>query len=87
MDNILVTIGSTTSAMRLARLLKAETRYRADVVHTPAVLNRGGCSYAIRTEAGAVEYLRRIAGQYHLPLQAVYRIEVVNGKCGYHALP
>ncbi len=87
MDNILVTVGSTTSAIRLARLLRARTRFRAEVVHTPASLNRGGCSYAIRTEIGAVKYLREIAEQYHLPFRTIYRIETMNGECVYHAVP
>lgn len=86
MDNILITIGSTTSAMRLARLLKAETHFRAAVVHTPAAINQGGCSYSLRTEPGAVEYLRKIAAKYRLPIRLIYRIEIIDGERVYHAL-
>lgn len=86
MDNVLVTVGAITSAMRLVRLLESETRYGASVVHTPSEINNGGCSYSIRTNYGAVEHLQRLSQQYSLPMKKVYAIKTVDGECVYHAL-
>jgi hypothetical protein len=86
MDDTLITIGSTTSAMRLARLIRAQTHCRAEIMHTPSELNRGGCSYSIRTERSAVGHARQIAEKYKLPFGKVYRIQNINGERVYNAL-
>ena len=58
MEEILVLVGATTSATRLAkRLLKYGDR-RARVIATPIALGGGGCSYSVIASKESLDYIK-----------------------------
>lgn len=81
---MLITIGSVTTATRLARILEKNTGYPAAVVHTPAQLNKGGCSYSVRFNDNMQNEARRIIRSYKVPIKKIYSEAVRNGKRVYN---
>lgn len=58
MSNLLVVVGSITSATRLVkRLTKAGDR-KAHLINTPAILGGGGCSYSVRASMSSEQFIR-----------------------------
>ena len=45
-----IVTGSITSALRLSKAVQNYSGLPASVVHTPSALNKGGCSYSIKTD-------------------------------------
>lgn len=81
---LLITVGSVTTAARLARILEKNTGYPAEVVHTPAAINRGGCSYSVRYPEKNAEAARALIRQNRIPARKYYSEQVVDGKREYH---
>ncbi len=76
---MLVTIGSITTATRLARLIERNTGSAASVVNTPMSIKTGGCSYSVRFGDRIKDDVLRIMRQYNIPIRKIYR-ESYNGK-------
>lgn len=83
---MLITIGSVTTATRLARLLERNTGYPASVVHTPSSINKGGCSYSVRFNEGMIVQAKKIIKDYGVPVRKFYSEDVKNGKRVYNDL-
>lgn len=86
MKSVLITIGSVTTATRLARLAERKLGIPAQVIHTPAVINHGSCSYAIRIRDKHTAEVRKLAKEYKVPVRKCYTEETVDGKRVYHAV-
>ena len=70
---MLITIGSITTATRIARLIESKTGLHGKVIHTPKEINRGGCSYSIRYNDSHEEILRRTVEKYNIPARKWYK--------------
>lgn len=58
MEEILVVVGATTSASRLAKRLFKYGDKRARVISTPSVLGGGSCSYSVIASEDSLEYIK-----------------------------
>lgn len=83
---MLVTIGSVTTAARLARLLEKETCHPAEIVHTPSVINKGGCSYSIRISEQYIDVVKAVALKYKVPVRKYYSEGTEDGKRVYNVI-
>ena len=86
MAKLIVTVGSVTTATRLGKLLNKLKGIKCAVVHTPASINNGGCSYSLVTEASNISYIKEIAREYKLELRKFYIEETSEGVKSYHAV-
>lgn len=83
---IYAVVGAVTTAGRLARKMQAAGDLSARVVHTPAELNGGGCSYSVRTAFRSAEPVARIANENRIRVRRYYREVMVNGRRVYSAI-
>lgn len=67
-----ITIGSVTTAVRLKRLIEKHTATSAQVVRTPAQLNRGGCSYSVIASDALRPQIRTFCAKYDIAVKGVY---------------
>ncbi len=84
---MLITVGSITTATRLVRIVERNTGFPAEVIHTPASLNKGGCSYSVRVKEKHGGEIRRLIKEYNVPVKKIYSENVINGKRVYNAVP
>ena len=83
---MLVTIGSITTAERLARIIERNTGTHATVVHTPASINKGGCSYSVRFNDRFENDARRLIREYNISVKRFYREGWNGAERVYHAV-
>lgn len=67
-----IVTGSVTSAVRLKRVLEKASGYPAEVVHTPAEIKRGGCSYSVLADDRLRDFVRPFCAEKDIPLKGVY---------------
>lgn len=58
MEEILVVVGATTSASRLAKRLLKYGDKRARVIATPVSLGGGGCSYSVIASKESFDFIK-----------------------------
>ncbi len=83
---MLITIGSITTATRLARLIEKNIGNPAEVLHTPSAINRGGCSYSVRINEKYENAVRRIIADHKVPVKRFYRESHNGQERVYHAV-
>lgn len=81
-----IIVGSITTAMRLARLLEHTCGVAADVVHTPAAIKNGGCSYSVRVRRVSASRVRDVAAEYGVNVRGIYAEEFNGGERVWRAL-
>lgn len=81
---MLVTIGSITTATRLARLIERNLGITAQVIHTPAEINKGGCSYSVKFNGSYVNDVRQLISEYSVPVKRYFECD---GQHGCHDVP
>ena len=81
---MLMTVGSITTASRLVRILERNTGFPAEVVHTPAAVNKGGCSYSVRFPEAYIEEAKALIREYRVPVKRYYSESLSEGKREYH---
>lgn len=86
MSNIIVTVGSVTTAMRLNKKLKSFGDIRTTVIHTPSVINQGGCSYSIRTSKDSLPLIKRLQAEGKIRYRKIYSESIINEERVYHDL-
>ena len=84
---MLVTTGSITTAERLTRALHRGAGMSARVIHTPAEIKKGGCSYAVKFNEENESAVRRIIKEYGIKVRKYYRESYSDGRFVYHAVP
>ncbi len=84
MGNLLITVGSVTTANRLQRALSGELRTR--IIHTPIKISGGGCSYSIVTDVENLERVKRIVGANGFKVKGYFVEKMSEGEKGYYAL-
>lgn len=83
---MLVTTGSITTAERLTRALSRSAGVRARVIHTPAEIKKGGCSYAVKFSEENEGAVRRAVREYGINVRKYYRESYSGGRYVYHAV-
>ncbi len=83
---MLITIGSVTTATRLARLIEKNTGHPASVVHTPSEINKGGCSYSVRLNDIMFKQAKKIIDEYNVPVRKFYSESIRGGKHVYNVI-
>lgn len=78
-----ILVGSVTTATRLKKVAEKIIGFPAYVVHTPSVLNPGGCSYSVRIDNRALNEIRTIADDNQIPIKRIYIERTVNGERVY----
>ncbi|MCD8181089.1 MAG: DUF3343 domain-containing protein [Firmicutes bacterium] len=81
-----VLVGSATTAARLKKAAERIVGFPAYVVHTPAALGGGGCSYSVRLDDRALEDIKTIASDNRLPIKGIYTEKIENGERVYNAV-
>ena len=71
---MLVTLASSTTAMRIKRYLEKEG-ISARVVQTPKALSRGGCGYSLLVPESAKETVLNGAAMLTVRVRGMYREE------------
>ena len=74
-----VIVGSITSAIRLSKLIEKYSGLPTSVVHTPSALNKGGCSYSVKTEAGDTKMIFQLAKEAGVTIKGIYGEKIESG--------
>ncbi|MDD6215099.1 MAG: DUF3343 domain-containing protein [Firmicutes bacterium] len=77
MSDILVVVGSITSATRLVKRLEKYGDSSAKVINTPSKLGGSGCSYSVRARLSSENFIRN--NLYGISIKKIY-IEDRTGK-------
>ena len=80
MSNIIITAGSVTTAVRLRKKLNSSGDLNAAVIHTPSVINSGGCSYSVRTTFDKLMLVKKLAKDGKISYRKIYAEEYVKGE-------
>lgn len=78
-----IVIGSITTAARLARVLEKTAGIPASVVHTPAEIRSGGCSYSVRISNCALQAVRAVVNEYGINIKGIYEEDFSGGEREY----
>lgn len=76
---MLITIGSITTATRLSRIIEKKLSIPSRVIHTPAEIKKGGCTYSVKTSERYVAEIRSLVKEYGIPVRKYYA-EKTDGK-------
>ncbi|MCH5184791.1 MAG: DUF3343 domain-containing protein [Oscillospiraceae bacterium] len=71
MEYIAVKIGSVNSAAMLKKLIKRHG-FDSYVVHTPAHINKGGCSYSVKFDKNILDTVKRISLENNIRIKGIY---------------
>jgi len=77
MAEILVEVGSITSATRLAKRLVRAGDKSARVISTPKELGKSGCSYSVKASENSVDFIKN--NHQGITVKAIY-IEKIRGE-------
>ena len=83
---MLVLVGSVTAARRFSRAISSVSGIPSQVVHTPAELNSGGCSYSVRVADKLYPIIRKTAEDNNIQIKKIYYEEIAEGKRIYNDL-
>lgn len=64
-------IGSVSNASMLKKLLN-NNGFDAYLVHTPAHLNKGGCSYSVKFDKNILNEVKKLSSQNHIKIKGIY---------------
>lgn len=82
MGEILVRVGSITSATRLAKRLNRAGDRKARVISTPEKLGNSGCSYSVRASEDSIGFIKNnLRG---ISIKAIYIEKIHNGEREYY---
>lgn len=86
MSNIIITVGAITSAVRLEKKLNSLGDVKASVIHTPTEINKGGCSYSVKTTLNKLPLIEEIIAENRIKIKKVYIEDIINGESAYRDL-
>ena len=81
-----VVVGSATAAERVKKAAERVVGFPAYVVHTPAAIHHGGCSYSVRLDDRALNEVKAILYDNGISFKGIYIEENGNGERVYHAV-
>lgn len=86
MSNIIITAGAITTAVRLEKKLNSLGDVKASVIHTPTEINKGGCSYSVKTTLNKLSLIEEIIAENRIKIKKVYVEDIINGESAYRDL-
>lgn len=86
MSDLIITVGSITTAVRTEKKLNSAGISKTAVIHTPPVINSGGCSYSIRTGYANLPIVKKLIYDKKIKVRRLYHELVVNGERVYNAV-
>lgn len=84
MSKLIITAGSVTTAMRIKKQLDENSKFSSTLIHTPAAINRGGCSYSVKTDYDNINLVRTLASKNKIKYKALYLPTELNGELVYN---
>ncbi len=79
-----IVTGSITSAVRLSRAIEKYNGTPSLVLHTPAKIKKGGCSYCVKSDIKSVDMVYDIASQTGVKIKNIYNEKQENGGRVYY---
>lgn len=86
MSNIIITAGAITTAVRLEKKLNSLGDIKASVIHTPKEINKGGCSYSVKTTLNKLPLVEQIMSENRIKIKKIYIEDIINGEMVYRDL-
>ena len=84
MSNLIITVGSVTTAVRVSKKLNSYGIINTSVIHTPSTINSGGCSYSVRCDYTALENVLALAKSKKIKYRKLYKEDNVLGERVYY---
>ncbi len=84
MFNLIITIGSVTTAARINKKIKSLSNIKSSVIHTPSAISQGGCSYSIRTNFANLNLIRKMAEENKITYKKLFTETKINGELEYN---
>lgn len=84
MSEIILIIGSVTTATRLRKAFERRGVLEARVVHTPAEISGGSCSYSVRMNYDNLINAIEVAKNNGIKIKKIYKEEKNGGERVYH---
>lgn len=82
MAEILVEVGSITSATRLVKRLARAGDRKARVVSTPKELGKSACSHSVRASGESIDFIKN--NSHGISIKAIYIEKLYGEKREYH---
>ena len=76
MSNLIITVGSVTTAVRVSKRLNSYGIINTSVIHTPSTINSGGCSYSVRCDYNALANVLELAKSKKIKFRKLYKEEM-----------
>ncbi len=76
MSNLIITVGSVTTAVRVSKRLNSYGIINTSVIHTPSTINSGGCSYSVRCDYNALTNVLELAKSKKIKFRKLYKEEM-----------
>ncbi len=86
MGKIIVVVGSVTTAARLEKILRKRMGIASNVIHTPAQISSGGCSYSLRSNHENLSYIKEAARVNKIRVRGFYVEDTAKGEKEYYAI-
>ena len=86
MSNIIITAGAITTAVRLSKRLNSLGDMKASVIHTPTEINKGGCSYSVKTTLNRLPLVEQIIDEKRIKIKKIYIEDRIDGESVYRDL-
>ena len=86
MSNLIIVIGSVTSAVRTEKYLSSSGIINTSVIHTPTSIKTGGCSYSIRTPLQNLQIIRKLMYKNNFRVKGLYSETFEKGERVYRAI-
>ncbi len=79
-----IVTGSITSAVRLSRAIERYSKAPSLVLHTPAKIKKGGCSYCVKSNIDSTDVVYDLASQTGVKIKNIYEEKTENGGMVYY---
>lgn len=86
MNDTIAAVGSVTSAVKLRKTVMRTSSVTPSVVHTPTVINKGGCSYSLCFNREYIPVVKRAAAECGVNIKGIFIKQIVKGECVYNAV-
>lgn len=86
MAQILAVVGAINSAGMLLKELKRSGCLKCKIVHTPALISSGGCSYSVSIEESCLPVLTKAALKSKIKIKGIYKEVLKEGESSYDSL-
>ena len=86
MPKLIITAGSITTAVRIKKILNSNGDINATVISTPSSINKGGCSYSVKTDYTNLELVRTLAIEKKIKFRKLYMQTNTGGEFLYNVI-